>query len=129
MAGNILKVWNQLAPCKPDGSPGEPLVYRTKIDFSTVGLFEFDLVQEVGAGEIGYIQSAYIDCASCANVFTLLSKTLEQRVTVKGNTQGWYPIMAGDPPIFAASATPGAGLFVNLYLCNVAMPAFSWPTV
>lgn len=122
------RIWNQLAPVAPDGSAGDPIAFRYILDFATDANIDFDLVQEVAANEIGFIQFVYISNKQ-ASAFTLLSKGLEQDITVKPNTQGWYPVLASDPPIFRATTTPGAGILVTLFFTNVAMPAFQWSIV
>lgn len=122
-------IWNQLAPVQPDGSPGDPACLRVLLDFTVDTIIAFDLMQQVAANEIGFVQFAYIDNGANAAALTLVSKVLEQTIKVKANTQGWYPILAADPPQFVITTTPALALIIPIFFVNVAMPAFQWSTV
>jgi hypothetical protein len=123
------KIFNQLAPVKPSGAPGDPMMLRVKLDFTADAFIDFDLYKECIANEIAFIQFVYINNKANAAVLTLLSKTIEQDITVKGNTQGWYPVMAADPPMFRVSTVVAPTALVELFFTNVAMPTAQWLSV
>lgn len=121
-------IFNMLAPTKPDGSPGDPVCAFFSADFSTIIRYDFNLLTERDNGEIKTVQGVYIDNKSNANAVTLLSNVIGHDITVKGRTQGYYPIMCADPADFTVTSTAGAGAITKIFFLNIPVPAFQWLT-
>lgn len=119
---------NQLAPVKAEGAPGDPIFGRQLLDFSVASEISFDLMQETVLNEIGFVQAMYIDNADNANPLTVFITPTQQRITVKGRTQGWYYALCGDPPVFKVMTTPAALCLVTIFFGNVPMAPVQWAT-
>lgn len=84
-----------------------------------------DLSQAVQNGQIDCIQSVFIDASECSANVILTSQGTGQRIMVQSGKQGWFPILASNPPRFTAQCAVGAGYPVFNFL-NVPMPAGVW---
>ena len=116
------QIWNGLAP------EGGPVCMPVDFDFSSVANQQVDLFLEEANKQIDFVQSVYIDNADNAAAFTLTVSGTGQRIRVKANTQGWYPLLSGDQTRVNVSSTVAA-VKVTVIFCNVPMPTAQWATV
>jgi hypothetical protein len=89
-----------------------------------------DFAQELANLRIDFIQCIYIDNSADANALTLSFNDGIFSITVKGHTQGWYPVAVPEG-IVRMTATNGAAATVNknIILSSVMVPPCNWATV
>lgn len=102
-----------------------PKVVPTTLDFSVLAAYNIDMFMEESTAQIGFVQSVYIDNADNPNSLTIVCAVTNQRIRVRANTQGWYPILATDKFACRVSSTLGA-YSVSLHFSNVPMPTAQW---
>ncbi|MDE2020201.1 MAG: DUF1859 domain-containing protein [Patescibacteria group bacterium] len=86
-----------------------------------------DLTLEQTSGVIGFVQSVYIDNSANAAVLTLTFPGTQQNITVKGKTQGYYPVMPFTGTFSWNAASTGA-VNVPIIFTNVRFEAAQWAT-
>lgn len=123
--GRALRIWNQLAPTKPDGSPGDPTAWREIFDFSTLSSIDLNLYDQISQNELGFVQSLYVDNSQNNNTLEIISGIIEQRISVPAGVQLYIPVLTADPPVFNIATTAVAGLKVTIFFCNVPFASIS----
>lgn len=89
-----------------------------------------DLTGEMNANAIDFIQGVWIDNGDNANPLTFVVGGTGQRITVKKNHQGYYPLLAVQGPFTFVIATTLAGtLLVPVIFYNVQINPANWDTV
>jgi hypothetical protein len=116
-----------LLPTKDNTNLALPL----RLDFTTMGLVAYDLLETLQAGEMNFIQSVFIDNIDNAAplILTVISNAPPfQRIVAQPYTQGWYPITF---PLNSAqfTAQTSEGQTVDVIFCNHAMPYFTYGAV
>lgn len=112
---------NGLAP--EELSKGMPV--RLAFD-ATPNPIAFDLTKENSDGIISFVQAAWIDNRN-AGILTINIPILGQILTIKGETQGVYPIYSITPFSMIASHVT-ANAVVNMILLNMPQPYIQWAT-
>jgi hypothetical protein len=119
---NAVQVYNQMMP---NGNIIKTIPQQPQLLANIP--FEIDLTNAQSRGVIDQIQSAWIDNSAGTGSLTLNTGVANQAVIVPPGWQGWYPLLVSNPPVItliaSANATP------KIQLCNVPMPAASWPAV
>lgn len=105
----------------PEGPKCIPLF----LDFSANAEYDINLWQVVSQTVISTIQTVYVD-ASAATVDTYINVgTSLQVIRAKAGTQGYYTVLATNPPTFAFTNSSGADK-VNIYLINMPIQPSVW---
>lgn len=86
-----------------------------------------DFGQEQASGAIGFVQSVYIDNSASANPLTLTFPGTQQNITVKGHTQGYYPVVPFTGTFTWQAAMNGGGNVPVIFM-NVRFEAAQWAT-
>ena len=87
-----------------------------------------DFSAEQGAGAIGFVQAVYIDNSKNAQTLTLIFGGTQQSITVKANTQGYYPIVPSTGTFSWTASSTGA-VNVPVIFMNTKFEAAQWATV
>lgn len=119
---NGLAVDSQYIP--HEGAKAVPLPI---LDFSLSDSYTIDLLLYEQAGRLSMVQTLYVDMDGndVSMVITVLSSG--QRITCKGNTQGYYSILAMNPQGF--KFTCAGGTLARVFLVNSPVPGAVWPTL
>lgn len=104
-----------------------PKTIPLKFDFTNVNAIEFDSVEYIQSGKIEYIQALYVDNYDNPNPLTILIQLVNQRIIVPANSQGYYSVLAPNPPVFIFSTVQGA-FTVGVHLLNVPVQPDQWDT-
>lgn len=87
-----------------------------------------DLTQNYMGGQISYVQGVFVDNSASLIALILIVNGTNQRVVIPAQSQGYFPLLSQNPPIFsffgANNASPGALVPVLFY--NVPLPAGVW---
>lgn len=86
-----------------------------------------DFALEQTSGSIGFVQSAYIDNSGNASPLTIVFPGTQQNITVKGHTQGYYPVVPFQGT-FTWQASSAGGVNVPVIFMNVQFGAAQWAT-
>jgi len=108
-----------------EGPIGIPVAIAAPVG-PAVATGDFGLEQTNGT--IGFVQSVYIDNSGNANPFTITFPGTQQSITVKGRTQGYYPIVPFQGTFSWAASTLVAPATVNVIFMNVQFEAAQWAT-
>lgn len=109
---------------------GVALPINFSFDVGGVASQNADLNAEMQANQIDFVQSIWIDNSANANPVTLIFAGMAQRIIVKKNHQGIYPLLIPQGPCgFSIATTLAAGLIVPVILFNVQIPQANWDTV
>jgi len=103
-----------------------PKAVPVTLDFSNDGEIDINCEMVISQGKIEYIQTLYIDNADNANPVTFVCSVTRQRVIVKARAQGYFPLLAPNPPVITVSTTQTANLIVSVFLLNVPVQAMNW---
>lgn len=74
---------------------------------------------------ISFARMVYIDNSANTNAVTLLFGG--QNITVKGNTQGWYPTVSERPIQYTISSAAATGVTM-IFFANYDTHPFQWAT-
>lgn len=108
------QVFNMTLP--PEG----PVIVPQNIDMAIQQSYEIDITQLVNDKVISYISGAWIDNSANAHAVTLVCGTTQQSIIIPASSQGWYPLMAVNPPLFTVSQS-AAGDLVKILFANFPM--------
>lgn len=95
------------------------------VPLASAATAELDLTNPQTQGVIDQIQSVYIDNSDNTSEFSITTNN-GQNVTCPASTQGWFPLLSANPPVFQF-ASLGA-VDVPIFFCNVPMPLGTWLT-
>lgn len=104
---------------------GGPKVIPYTLDFTTLTQIQVDTTQMIQSGLIEYIQTLYIDNKDNTGVLTLNIELLNQRIVIPAGRQGYWNVLAPNPPVFDFSV-PAAFGKVYLQLINVPVQPANW---
>lgn len=97
----------------------------TIIDFSIASTFTLDLSAVVSQqGYIKSVQTLYIDNSANPSPVTIIMGVTLQKIIWPGNTQGYMPVLAHNPPVLQFSC-PTANQ-VTLQILNFFLPPIMW---
>jgi len=108
---------------------GGPKCVPAKLDFGATPEIEIDGELIVAQGHIEYLQGVYIDNADNPTPFSLIMGLTGQRITAAPNSQGYYAILAPNPPRMIATTTQAANRTIQLFFYNVPIQSQTWLTV
>jgi len=103
-----------------------PKAVPVSLDFSNDGEIDINCEQVISQGKIEYIQTLYVDNADNTNPLTLICSVTRQRLIIKGRAQGYFAILAPNPPVITVSTNQTANLIVTIFLLNVPVQAMNW---
>jgi hypothetical protein len=105
-----------------------PKAFTALLDFSgAVGEWDVDFGQLQEQAYISMVQTLYLDLSGSANPLTVLVGNVGQTIKAKANTQGFYNVLAPNPPRFAFQSTPG-GVVIPVMFLNIAIAGVVWAT-
>lgn len=90
---------------------------------------DLDLTQLIDNRLISMIQTLFIDTTGAAGTLSIKINGSNQTITVKANTQGYYPVMVPNPAKFVATSTAGATKIFTIVFINVPVAPGQWATV
>lgn len=109
--------------------PEEYVAAPVVIDFTNDTVFTKDFEQEAANLRVPFIQGVYIDNSADANALTLsLDGAPGQVVKVKGNTQGFYPLIAPQGPLRITVTSTQAAVKKTLIFLSMPIMPFQWAT-
>ena len=125
---------NQLAvasiPVHNAQVPAEgPVALVLSLDFTVATEYDLDIYALVARDFISLIQTVFIDTTGCAQNLTVNIAGSNQNITVKPNTQGYYPVVCPNPPKFRITCTGGQPNNVGIIFLNVPIAPGQWDTV
>lgn len=105
---------------------GGPATIPAKLDFTNVAEIDIDGEQVTSQGKIEYIQGVFVDNADNTDPLVFTMATTGQRIVCPPNSQGYYAIMAPNPPRMTATTTQGANQIFNVFFYNVPIQSAVW---
>lgn len=107
-----------------EGPKGVPIL----LDFSeSTSEYDLDMTIPQQQGRISMVQTIYIDASASTNGMTVICQGTNQKVTVKGKTQGYYPVAVPNEPKFQFVGTANDSL-IPIILFNVPIAGVNWET-
>lgn len=106
-----------------------PCGVNVSLDFTGGDNISGDLALEQMQSIIDFVQSIWIDNSLNAKALTIVFGGTGQRITVKPNTQGMYPVIAAAGQLKWTAQSVGSGLVVPVIMMNVVQDYFQWATV
>ncbi len=98
------------------------------LDFSTVASVVLDATIWQARGQFSQLQTLYIDNSANPNPLVIVMNVTFQRIVVKKNTCGYFPVMQPSPPSgIVFSTTPG--LIIPIQVLNFFIPPAQWDSV
>lgn len=107
---------------------GGPRALRIALDFTALASQPIDLQEELLMAQLEFVQTLYIDNQANANALICVVGATQQIIKVKGNTEGYYSVLAPETAGFTFSTTLGA-VIVPIHFINVPMAVAQWATV
>lgn len=99
------------------------------LDFTAGNQASGDFGQEMASGVIDYVQSVYIDNSGNTKALSITFGGTLQNITVKPNTQGYYPVVPANGTFSWVAVSTGANVKVPVIFMNVKIPTASqWAT-
>jgi hypothetical protein len=110
--------------------PIEPRALRLAFDLTgTTAIYAIDLAEEAMTAQLGFVQCLYIDNSKNGNALTVTVGISQQVITVKANTQGYFPVLAPQSATFTIVSTGNqAGVIPTIHFLNAPFPCYSWLT-
>lgn len=107
-----------------EGPKGIPIL----LDFTgAVTEYDLDMTIPQQQNRISMVQTVYIDASASTAGMTIVVQGTNQRVTVKGKTQGYYPVAVPNEPKFQFLGTANDAL-IPIILFNVPIAGINWVT-
>ena len=111
----------------PEEMVAMPIAFDFANDASQILTKEFE--QEFTELKIPYIQSVYIDNSLDADALTLaVNGGTQQSITVKGHTQGYYPLALAQGNSSITVSSTGSTETKQLIFFSMIVPPCSWAT-
>lgn len=119
----ITRIFNQAIACD------DPKTIRAVLDFDGVDQWDVSLESQQQDNVFTGLQSIYVDASALTDRLIILVSGSNQRIIVPENTQGFYPVLAPNPPVFQF-LNDGAGNIgiARVHFLNVPMPIGQWAT-
>ncbi len=105
------------------------IAVAVNLDFTTVDNVSGDLALEQSVGQIGFVQTVWIDNSANGKVLSITVPGTGQKIVVKANTQGYYPILPFNGTFTWAAHSAGAAVIVPVIFINEKFEAAQWATV
>lgn len=110
-----------LLPCEG------PRAASITLDFTNTQNIAIDFSQQVALNQISMVQGIYVDNSNNSQALTVLVNGSNQRIVAPGGQQGFFPVLAPNPPKFVFSTS--GGVIVNVFLLNYPVSPLAWETV
>lgn len=110
-----------LTPCEG------PKAASISLDFTANGTYDLDLTNDQAQGKVSMIQGLYVDNNANSDTLTITVQGSNQKIIVKGNTQGYYPVLCPNPPKFTFVSSGNVNGVV-VYLLNFPVQPATWQT-
>ena len=120
------KVFNGLVPIVPGTTRADPKALLVDQTLTAAGEVAIDFEQVETDARLAFIQGVFIDNSYSANVLTLTASISGHMISIPGNYQGFFPLLAPPGAKFTATLA-GAGRF-KIHFLNFPVPAHSWAT-
>lgn len=112
-----IPIFNQLVP--KEG----PKAISVALDFTATSSYELDLQNLQSRTVISAIQTVFVDNSNCTEATIINVNNTYQTLKIPPGAQGYFPLLAPNPPRFAFS---GSGGICHIQLINVPMPLATW---
>lgn len=117
----------------PDGPSGEgPRAIPVPLDFTASASYQIDLSQIEQQAKMSMVQTVYVDLSGIDTQVTILVAGTGQLLTLKGRTNGYYPVLCPNPSkLFVTSIAgvlPPGTPPVPMFLVNVPILCQVWAT-
>jgi hypothetical protein len=122
-------VFNGLWPVHADTEHGPRALYYPVTFTAASASVEVNLSEEEMMAQLKFVQSLYIDNGDNGAALTVTIQMTQQRIKVKANTQGYYPVLVPNSAKLTFSLAAAAPLVVPVQFINVPLPAIQWATV
>jgi len=107
-----------------------PKCIMASLDMSAIGSWDFDYTQQQRDGTLEFLQCLWIDNADNAAVLTVtFANESRQRIKVKANSQGYYPVLCGSEIKFNILTTPAASLIVPIGVISGDIAGSVWQSL
>ena len=103
------------------------IVIPITLDFSVDTDYALDLKVLTDAKKINCVQSLYLDLADCGQPISVTDPDSTQRITARGNSQGFYCLLSSNPAHLNFHCVGGSLVYV--YLINVPAANSQWATI
>lgn len=87
--------------------------------------FILDYSNKQSTGKISMIQTVFVDTSQTDAQVTVILGSSQQLITVKGRTQGYYPVVSPNP-FRVQVISPGCVDLVGLYFMNYPVAPCQW---
>lgn len=118
--GNRFGVNNVIIP------KGGPATIPCELNFTNTARIVIDGEQVVANGRIEFLQGVYIDNADNLDALTLTVQTTGQRLICPPRSQGYFSILAPNPPRIVAETPQGGTKIIDVWFYNVPIQAQVW---
>lgn len=110
--------------------PEEPVAMPVIFDFTTdpAQTLTKDLAQELAALKIPFVQCVFIDNSDDAIALTLEFNDGLFEITVKGNTQGFYPVVVAEGVVRITAISTASAVKKTIILLSMMVPPIQWAT-
>ncbi len=111
--------------------PSNYIALPVDFDFTTdaAQVLTKDFVSEEQNLKIPFIQGVFIDNSGDANALTLAVDGLPgHSITVKGHTQGFYPLICGDGPTRITVTSTGSAAVKRIIFLSMPVMPCQWAT-
>jgi len=108
---------------------GGPATIPAKLDFRATAAIEIDGELVVSQGKIEYLQGVFIDNSDNANPIKFTMGITGQRIVCPPQSQGYFAIMAPNPPRITAETPQAGSLIVPIFFYNVPIQSAVWSAV
>lgn len=103
-----------------------PVAVPYLLDFSgSVTEYDFDFLLPVQQGKISQINTLYVDCSLATSDITCVVQQTNQKLMFKAGTQGYYPILATNPPRFTFTSEADNAV-IPVFFLNVPISGVVW---
>lgn len=117
-----IPVYNAQVPAE-----GPKALKLPAMDFSAFASYVFDGQNLTTRAVISMVQSMYLDTRGTDSPVTVIINDI-QNITVKGRTQGYYPVLCSNPFRLVISCADQNFKTLGVILINVPVAPGQWPT-
>ena len=104
-----------------------PVTLPFVFDFTNNASYEINLTIEQEKGIIDVVQCVYIDNLENNSRFDVIFAVTGQRISCKANSQGYFPVLTVQQPIFTVARASGAAAEATyMQVLNVPLPLAMW---
>jgi hypothetical protein len=105
-----------------------PVCVPYLLDFSgSTTEYDFDFTLPVETGKISQINTLYVDASAATDDVVCVVQQVNQTLIFKAGTQGYYPVLASNPPKFVFTSAANNAV-VPVFFLNVPLSGVIWTT-